>query len=120
MKNTFALIVLASVAACGPLVENTDKPSGIYLSGAEPVSGSFGVTMAATAPASAVQIEGISCKNKIWEQAPTNDAAIAVLKREAGEAGFNTVHLKSVTPASNALVMNCWSAIRATGLAFNQ
>lgn len=115
-----AIVVLASVAACGPLVDNTDRPSGLYLGGGGPASGDFGVAMVDQAPASGTQVEGISCRNKIWEPAPTNESAIAVMRREAASAGFNSVHLTSVGPASNALMMNCWSAIRATGTAFNR
>ncbi|CUH63093.1 hypothetical protein TG4357_00475 [Thalassovita gelatinovora] len=120
MNKTFALIVLSSVAACGSLVENTDKPSGIYVAGAESISGDFGVTLATKAPASGVHVEGVSCKNKIWDSAPTNEAALSVLRRETAKAGYNTVYVTSVEPAEDALLMNCWTAIRATGTAFNR
>jgi hypothetical protein len=72
------------------------------------------------APESGVQVEGISCKNKLWDPSPTNESAIAVMRREAAEAGFNSVHLTSVASAENAIIMNCWTAIRATGTAFNR
>lgn len=114
------VFVLATVTACGPFVSNTDRPSGLYVGGGAPVSGDFGVAMVDQAPEGGVQVEGISCRNKVWDPAPTDDSAIAVLRRETAEAGYNAVHLVSVERVSGAMLMNCWSAIRATGLAFNQ
>lgn len=115
-----AVLALAVVSACGPLVENTDRPTGITLGGGAPIAGDGGVSLVEAAPANGVEVEGISCRNKLWDPAPTNQSAIDTMRREAAAAGYNAVHLVSVGPAGNALLMNCWSAIRATGLAFNQ
>lgn len=112
---------LLGLASCGATVSNTDKPTGAYLSGAPEVAGDFNVQLAEVAPASGGQaVSGVSCKNKIWDPTPSNEAAIAVLRREAAKAGFDTVYVQEVAPASDALLMNCWSAIRASGLAFDR
>lgn len=101
------------------MAPNTDKPQGIYLGGATEISGDYGVKISENAPKQGAQLTGISCKNKLWEPAPTNDAAIGVLKKQAAAAGFNTLYVSSIAPDPNALSKNCWSAIIATGLAFN-
>lgn len=113
-------ILTLALAACGPLVSNTDKPTGPYLAGAAQVTGNFNVSVSENAPRNGgATLTGVSCKNKLWEPAPTNEAAIAVLKREASNAGYDTVFIESVRPDPNALMKNCWSAIIATGQAFN-
>lgn len=108
------------VSACGSTAPNTDKPSGLYLGGATDVTGDFNILVLDTPPASeGVTIEGISCKNKLWESAPSYDKAVAVLKREAKNAGYNSIYIVSVENDANALMKNCWSAIKATGIAAN-
>ena len=123
MKFTSAAIVLSAyfLSGCGATVSNTDKPIGLYISGAETVPDDFSVAVVSTLPSSGgKQISGISCKNKVWDPTPTNDAAITVLKREVMHAGFNSVVISSVGPDPAALMKNCWSAIIATGTAFNK
>ena len=54
-----------------------------------------------------------------WDPIPTNDAAIAKLLEKAQARGFNTVHSVKVGADVRSLAMNCWAAISATGVAFN-
>jgi len=120
MKPTYLVPLVLSliVGGCGSTVTNTDKPSGLYLGGATNVTGDFNIEVLDTPPTSeGVTIEGISCKNKLWESAPSYDKAVAVLKREVRNAGYNSVYIVSVENDSNALMKNCWSAIKATGIA---
>lgn len=118
MIMTVAISV--ALAGCGATVSNTDKPTGMYIAGAPEVTGSSGVTLSESAPAGGGQsVSGVSCKNKIWDPQPTREVAISVLQREAAKAGYDSVYVSEVGPASNALVMNCWSAIEANGIAFN-
>lgn len=122
MRLFFAVTAFAflSTVSCGPFVTNTDKPTGVYIAGAKKVSGEFGVQLADAPPGTGgEQVSGVSCKNKIWDPSPSKEAAIAVMRREAAEAGFNRVYVRSVQPAGNAILMNCWSAIEAKGIAFN-
>jgi hypothetical protein len=119
LTTPFILSFLAA-AACGPTVSNTDKPASAYIAGAPEVSGDFGVRLADSAPASGGSpVSGISCKNKFWEPEPTSDVAVSVLRREASASGYNAVYVQSVGPAANALALNCWAAIEAKGIAFN-
>lgn len=119
VKMSMAVAFVATMSACGAMAPNTDKPSGIYLGGADGVSGDYGVQTSDVKPSQGAQLTGISCKNKLWEPSPTNEVAISVLKRQASAAGFNSVYVTSVEADPNALAKNCWAAIIATGLAFN-
>lgn len=119
LKN-FAVFSILGVAACGSTASNTDKPTGAYIMGATAVTGDFGVSLVEQRPTNGgVTISGVSCKNKLWEPAPTNEVAISVLQREVRNAGYNAVYVTSVEPDPNALVKNCWAAIIANGIAFN-
>ena len=120
--NSSVSVVIACgiLAACGSTAPNTDKPMGAYLGGAEKISGDFGVETVDTRPSSGANLTGISCKNKLWEPAPTEAVAISVLKKQASAAGFNAVYINSVEQDPNAISKNCWSAIIATGVAFNK
>lgn len=123
MKYVSATVVLAVclVSGCGATAPNTDKPTGLYIAGADKVSDEYNVDVASKLPSSGgKQLSGVSCKNKVWDPAPTNDAAIAVLKREVSKAGYDSVVISSVGPDPAALMKNCWSAIIATGSAFNK
>ena len=125
MKNRIATkllvpITLTAMASCGPFAENTDKPSGVYVGPPTVVSGGEEVRVATSPPSSGgKEISGLSCQNKIWNPAPDEQTAIAVLKRETAQAGFNSVYVTSVTTDSGALLKNCWAAIVAKGIAFN-
>lgn len=118
-KVTLIFACSLALSGCGAMAPNTDKPQGIYLGGATEISGDYGVKISDNIPEQGAQLTGISCKNKLWESAPTNEAAIGVLKKQAAAAGFNSLYVSSVEPDPKALSKNCWSAIIATGLAFN-
>jgi hypothetical protein len=119
VKRYLSVVALATLTACGSTVSNTDKPTGIYIAGATEASGDFGVTVATQRPNNGKTISGVSCKNKLWEPSPTNEAAISVLKRETAKAGYNRVYIKSVKQDPSALAKNCWSAIIAEGIGFS-
>lgn len=120
-KQMTITAAMLGLAGCGATVSNTDKPSGVYLAGAPSVAGDFNVRLVEAAPVSGGKpVSGVSCKNKIWDPAPSNEVAISVMRREAAKAGFDSVYLQEVAPAADALLMNCWAAIEARGLAFDQ
>lgn len=120
LRGTLGVFALFGLMACGSTVSNTDKPTGVYIAGATEVTGDFGVSTSERRPQTGgVAVAGVSCKNKLWEPAPSSEVAIAVLRREARNAGYNTVYISSVEPDPNALAKNCWSAIIANGVAFN-
>lgn len=118
-KTCAIVAIAASLSGCGATVPNTDKPSGIYLGGASAVTDTGSVKVVDVKPSQGAQLTGISCKNKLWEPAPTNEAAINVLKKQAAAAGFDRLYVSSTKPDPNALAKNCWAAIIASGVAFN-
>jgi hypothetical protein len=115
-----AFVLSFGLIGCGALVSNTDKPVGPYVA-AQPVSEEGVNVKVSVAPPKngGVSISGISCKNRIWDPNPTDEIAIAVLKREVQRAGYNSVYISSVANDEAALGKNCWSAITAQGTAFN-
>lgn len=115
----FAFFGLAALSGCGALVSNTDVPTGPYIS-APALDETGGARLATLRPQSGgVEMSGISCRNRVWDPAPSADRAALVLRREAAAAGFDSVVITAIAPVQNALSLNCWSAIRATGIAFN-
>ena len=120
LQATLGAFLVCGLTACGSTVSNTDKPTGVYIAGATEVTGDFGVSTSERRPqVGGMAVSGVSCKNKLWEPAPSNEVAIAVLRREARNAGYNTVYISSVEPDPSALAKNCWAAIIANGVAFN-
>jgi hypothetical protein len=120
MRYTF-LTTLVFLAACGAGVSNTDKPTGIYIAGAPPVEDVQVQVVQSSPPNTGQIVEGVACKNKIWEGTPTREAAIAVLKREAAKNGYSKVRVLSVEESGFAAdpARNCWSTVVASGIAFN-
>jgi len=118
----FVAVALA-LAGCGSYAKNSDVPMGIH-SGVGPRSSipdTATVALVNTPPRAGsptVQVTGTSCKNKLWEADPSKDNAIALMKRQAAEAGMNRVTQVSVESVSASVLMNCWSAITAKGVAY--
>lgn len=109
------MVAALMAAGCGPSVDNTDKSPG-----ANPAVGSFGVTMSDERPETGgYPVEGISCKNNLWDPEPTNESAKSVMRREAAKFGYKSAHLLIVEPVKSAYGLNCWAAISAKGIAFN-
>tara|TARA_B100000795_G_scaffold255803_1_gene227766 strand:+ start:349 stop:675 length:327 start_codon:yes stop_codon:yes gene_type:complete len=107
----------------GATVSNTDKTIGLYtgLNGM-PAVAETNVELVQTSPANTgLEVEGVSCKNKLWEPAPTKEAAIQVAKLEAAKAGYTKLRVTSVKKGGNVIDLrrNCWSVILAKGIAFN-
>lgn len=119
-RPMMAVLFSLALTGCGSTVSYTDKPAGLYIGGAAPVADQADIKLSDSPPPEGGQeVVGASCKNKIWEASPTNAAAVAVLKRETKEAGYNTVYVSSIEKDPNAVFKNCWSAIIAKGVAFN-
>ncbi len=62
-------------------------------------------------------VEGYSCKNKIWDPAPTNAFAGKQLQMQAEKLGANAVSDVKYYKSGTTFQPNCWSSIRATGVA---
>jgi uncharacterized protein YbjQ (UPF0145 family) len=107
---TFSLLAAACV---GPLVEVHDTAS----------DDSLKVYSAQNTPIDYEvigEIQGFSCKNKIWDSAPSNQAALAQLRESAAKSGADGIINVSYLSGGFDLAMNCWSSITATGTAIRQ
>jgi len=116
----FALVVLTG---CGSVAPNSDVKQGfIGASGrTEVVADESQVAAFDTGPSvqdGGRRVFGTSCKNMMWDPAPMESNALALMKRQALEFGFNAVHSVQVRKDTSALIKNCWSAIVAEGVAF--
>lgn len=113
------------VAGCGttPGV-NADVQNVVALNvGGRPVPADVpGVSETASGPEATdarQKVSGVSCKNKMWDPAPSRDAAIRMMKAQAAERGYTAVHSVKVRNAGpDALAMNCWNALVASGVAY--
>lgn len=67
------------------------------------------------------KISAADCKRVIEDSAPTASLALDRLKSTAAQSGFNSIHsVKVDSVGAGALLANCWSQIRATGVAYNR
>ena len=119
-RSAFALITLALLSACGtPPGLNSDVPNAVYAGLKRPVPAEVAtVQEVPTGPADAVEVSGVSCKNKMWDPAPDAEAARRLMLKEAETKGFNAVHSVTVRNEPGAVMLNCWQAIVARGKAF--
>ena len=119
LRNFFLIGSYAIIAGCGSLADNTDASSGINIVGSTQVVGEM-ASVVDRVPSGVTQtrVSGISCKNKLWDPAPSDEVAIAVLRRQVSAAGFGSVAVISVQPLTDPIAINCWAAIEAVGLAF--
>jgi len=114
---------LLALAACGttPGV-NSDVPNVGYVGVERPtIADDTAVQIVDAGPAMNdvnQRVGGTSCKNKMWDPAPSEENAINLMKRQAAERGYNAIHSMKVGPDGAALMKNCWSAIHASGIAF--
>ncbi len=122
LKVVFSSALIALTGCIGATVSNTDKPQGAYVAGAKPVVGASSVQIVETSPPNAGQlVEGVSCKNKMWDPEPSAQAAIEVAKNEAAKYGYTKLRIVEIIE-SGAVVdwqRNCWSTVIARGIAFN-
>lgn len=67
------------------------------------------------------QISAADCKRVIEDSAPTASLALDRLKSTAAQSGFNAIHSVKVDSAgAGALLANCWSQVKASGIAYNR
>ena len=123
MVRILACSACLALSACGTIAYNSDTPSGISLGGREIVPDDATVAIVPSGPdlnRGGVKVIGNSCKNKIWDPAPSRENAVALLKRDAAAKGMNAVHALVVTDQPAAILANCWAMISAEGIAFKQ
>ncbi|MER9443882.1 hypothetical protein NKI79_21345 [Mesorhizobium sp. M0340] len=121
MKRSMLCALAMCLAGCGTVAPNTDVPNGIYtgLTPRPTIADDASVSIVSTGPAG-VSVSGTSCKNKLWQPAPSEDNAIALMKQDAKAHGMNIVHSMKVENDGSALLKNCWAAITASGIAFKK
>jgi len=121
-----AVITIALlVTGCGTTAPNADVNQGLTgLTGRTAVVPDTAVIeIVDTGPAvqdGGRRVFGTSCKNKIWDPAPSRDNALALMKRQAVDLGFNAIHSVQVRNDPSAIAKNCWAAIVAEGVAFTR
>lgn len=125
MRCLSVALLCLGIAGCGTSAHNADVPAGVYtgLAGKPDIGDTSRVAVVPTGPSieqGGKAVSGTSCKNKVWEPAPSEENAIALMKREAEGLSLNAVHSVSVDPDATALLKNCWSAVVAKGIAFKR
>ncbi|MCB0219655.1 MAG: hypothetical protein KDH09_08180, partial [Chrysiogenetes bacterium] len=66
------------------------------------------------------KIEAVSCKNKIWDAAPSRENGIEQLKFKAAREGATAIGNVSCSPDASSLGKNCWSAIICSAIAYKE
>lgn len=65
-------------------------------------------------------VEGISCKNKIWDHAATKSDAIFQARYWAQQMGANGItNLQCDHPRGTTTTYNCWESVTCTAEAIN-
>lgn len=118
-----ALSAVALLSSCGSTANNADTGGAVRLglSGTPQVSAPAGVTIVSGLPPAGVgvtDVTGVSCKNKMWDQDPSRDNAVAMMLRDAAQKGLTNVASVTVEAAPNPVLMNCWAALIAKGKAY--
>jgi hypothetical protein len=60
-------------------------------------------------------VEGISCKNKVWDHAATKTDALFQAKHWAREAGADAItNIQCDSPRGTTVTYNCWESVACT------
>lgn len=119
MRNAVLIAASLALTGCGTVAKNADV--GLVSVGKAPLEQSASdtaVSVSKEAPpagAATADVTGYSCKNKLWDPAPTEENAIAMMKRDAMKRGAAVIYSVSVKKDPASAIVNCWSGIRATG-----
>jgi Tfp pilus assembly protein PilN len=115
MKTTKLLLLLTaiSLAGCvGPLVEHVRIDQSSVKSLAERVVVLNEEQSKARQFTVLHPVTATSCKNKLWDSAPTNEDATNQLRVKAMTVGADALaNLYCEVPQGTSLTTNCWSSI---------
>ncbi|MBZ0164611.1 MAG: hypothetical protein K8H74_18095 [Notoacmeibacter sp.] len=116
-------VALAVLSGCGTVAPNADVPQGVYFGIGKraeiaPVDAVVIVDTGPTVQDGGRRVSGTSCKNKFWDPAPSEERAVAMMKQQAAGLGMNAIHSVEIRNEPAAVMINCWSAIVAKGIAF--
>ncbi len=125
MQRRIAVLAgVVTLVGCGSTAQNSDVPFDRATTSRRPsISDHSGVVITATGPAPTKEdqrVVGTSCKNKMWDPAPSEANAVNLMKQQASARGFNAIHSVKVANDPAAITKNCWSAMVASGIAYNQ
>ena len=68
-----------------------------------------------------MELSATDCKRVIEDDSPAASLALDKLKAKAAQNGFNAIHSITVeSKGAAALLSNCWSQIKASGIAYNK
>lgn len=115
-------VAATTLVGCGTVAKNSDV--GLVHTGLGPavvIAENSAVQITDTGPPISSQtrrVSGYSCKNKLWDPAPSKENATNLMKAEASRLGFNAIHSVKVGSDPLSVAKNCWSGISATGIAY--
>lgn len=119
MKRLTVLFVLA-LTGCGPLVPVKDmrtvSEEQKQIAFSLPIYNDSQISGRPYAILNVV--EGISCKNKMWDSAATKTDAISQAKYWAKEQGADGImNLQCDAPRGTTVTYNCWESVTCTAQA---
>ena len=120
MRTNQAIVISSSliISGCvGSFAENSDRPALSGLAPREAVNITEGVSVHPTGP-NGISVTGTSCKNLLWDPSPSQESALRLVKQQAKEKGYNAIHSVKVKSGGSSLIINCWSHITITAIAF--
>lgn len=121
LKKSIIIILPFLLAGCGANSSiNSDRPSGVSLiDTAVPKLSSVQVTsIGPSVNEGGKALSGSSCRNKVWQPAPTEEVALNQLKLQAEKQGLNAIHSVQYKKEGTSLITNCWATIYATGIGY--
>lgn len=117
----YVIATATVLAGCGTMAENADIPQGFRTQHRPVIEDTSSVQIVESGP-SVVQggrrVAGTSCRHSLMDPPPSEANAVALMKRQAEQLGYNAVHSFEVKNDPLAVARNCWSAKIATGIAF--
>lgn len=121
MRFFIAIASVLALSGCGSAAQNSDVGHFHVGLGVDPVKEVTSVettTDAVDGATSSAEVTGYSCKNKIWDPSPSRENAINLMKAQAESMGYSKIHSVKVFDDPFSPINNCWSGIKATGVAY--
>jgi len=117
MRTIFALMPAIVIAGCGAMVP-TIKQDQMPIEQRRAVNALeiYNTTQLIGKNYSIITIvEGISCKNKVWDHAATKTDALFQTKHWAREAGADAItNVQCDSPRGTTVTYNCWESVTCT------
>ena len=113
-------VILLACSCVGPLVEvvDVDKLGADERDRIDQIKQLSGSELSSAEIERVAKIEAVSCKNKIWDAAPSREDGIEQLKFKAAREGATAIGNITCSPDSSSFGKNCWSAIVCSAIAY--